>query len=100
MNIVATMGMTPLEIASAAAPARERSTARHSAGGDQSNADQPGQPQRGEDQEHLGAPPGEQAVDEDHPQNRDRHEYWFLEAVGRQVVGRQRRRRQKDENTK
>ncbi len=31
MNIVATMGMTPLEVASAPEPARERSTARHSA---------------------------------------------------------------------
>ena len=71
---------------------------------DQSNADPPGDRRRGEDQEHrrdgqYGAGGG-QAVDEDHPQDRDRHEERLLPAVGRQVVDRQRRRRQKDEDPK
>ena len=47
MNIVATTGMTPAEIASAPEPARDRSTASSDGQrGDQSDPDSPGERRR------------------------------------------------------
>ena len=99
------MGMTPVDdrLGADARPDAEHGQATGQRG-DQSGADPPAERRRGEDQQHRRdgqyAARGGQAVDEDHPQDRDRHEQRLLPAVGRQVVGRQRRRRQQDEDPK